>query len=632
MNKKNYSYFFLAFLTIACVLGVFNLNIHENLNDSIPTNSYLEKLVPFIDEGKKTIIFSLDIDPSQNILNIDSIAKSFTTKLSDDFPNRIDSLQYKSDIDPDEFSTFISEHLYLFLEENNYDQLDSLIALEAMRNAMVKNKEHLMNAQSIGLSKMVIDDPLHFLPLAYKNISNGLDLESLMKNQGFYFSKNQEKLLLHSSILFDPSNVELLKAFSEDLDHFKTNWNNQNETFQLDYFGTFLITVANASQIKWDIILTINFALLFIMLLLYFYYRSIVTIVFFILPGIFGIAMSLAVVWLLQGGISALALSASAVILGIVVDYSFHYFSHLSQEKDAYQTRDQILTPLIISSLTTIIAFLSLLFAQSQALKDFGLFTGLSLLFTLLFIIIFLPGLIEGLRSKKSRYKSNNLDKLIARFDNEKPKKKPVLIILFSALSILFFYYSFDVQFEDNLNNLNYYPKELKQKEIAHQNINPDKEKRITVLATGKNLDEALSANYQLFKKVNSSQLSTKITEYNSIAPFIYDKETSTLKAKKWIDFWGIRLSEFNNNFSLSTTESGFNTNAFNRFLQKLSAEPKEVNYSTFIKQHKSIGKLVLQQENVNIVSSIRVQKTHLKDVKAIQLLKTWRCRKYREV
>ena len=122
----------------------------------------------------------------------------------------------------------------------------------------------------MGMNKMVIEDPLHFLPLAYKNLSRGLDLEDLIINDGFYFSKDKEKLMLHTSILFDLSDIEKLKEFSGELSAFKEDWNIKNPEAELDYFGTFLITEANASQIKWDIILTINCALLFIIALLYF--------------------------------------------------------------------------------------------------------------------------------------------------------------------------------------------------------------------------------------------------------------------------------------------------------------------------------------------------------------------------
>ena len=125
-------------------------------------------------------------------------------------------------------------------------------------------------------------------------------------------------------------------------------------------------------------------------------------------------------------------------------------------------------------------------------MQDFGLFTGLSLLFTLLFILVFLPGLIEGLRNKKGRFKSERLDRLISKFDEKEQKKKPFFIVLFSIVSVLLIYYSFNVQFEDDLNSLNYYPQDLKQKEIAHQNIDPDIEKRIAVISIGKRYKRSL--------------------------------------------------------------------------------------------------------------------------------------------
>ncbi|MGX7836041.1 hypothetical protein ACWKSR_12895, partial [Campylobacter fetus subsp. venerealis] len=69
----------------------------------------------------------------------------------------------------------------------------------------------------------------------------------------------------------------------EQLSAFTYSWNQDSSHPVLDYFGPFAIVSANAKQIKRDIILTVTLALLFIVGLLYFYYRRLSTILFFIL-------------------------------------------------------------------------------------------------------------------------------------------------------------------------------------------------------------------------------------------------------------------------------------------------------------------------------------------------------------
>src|SRR5690606_14737030 len=103
-------------------------------------------------------------------------------------------------------------------------------------------------------------------------------------------------LMINGELIFDPKEVSSVQLLDTQLADFRDSWNQNPSHAQLDYFGSFTIVSANAHQIKKDIILTINLALLFIVGLLYFYYRKFSTILFFILPGTFGIAASITLV------------------------------------------------------------------------------------------------------------------------------------------------------------------------------------------------------------------------------------------------------------------------------------------------------------------------------------------------
>jgi len=598
-----------ALLFILVILAggysVSHLNIHENLNKSIPNKLDLDALKPVIVKGERAIFFSLDIrDFRGDNYKIDSTGHALVTQLNEAFGSQLADLQYHSDIDPDVFNSFVQDHLYLFLEESDYDAISQLISTKNISKSLAENKETLSNTQGFGMAQMIADDPLHLGQLAYRNLSKGLSLQNMLASEGLFISKDGSSLMLNGQLTIDPREVSTAQLFNEQLSSFKDNWNQNEDHPKLDYFGSFAIIAANAEQIKQDILITVNLALLFIVGLLYFYYRKFSTILFFVLPGTFGIAASVTLIYIFEGGISGLALSASAVIMGIVVDYSFHFFSHLSQEKDAIKTRNSIAFPLIISSVTTIIAFFSLTFANSEALRDFGLFTGLSLLFTLLFILFLLPHLIQLLGKKSMQSRSKKLDILVQKFSAEKIKQPRWMLLVILVATCFLAFFANDVAFENDLTKLNFYPEYLKKKEIAHQNINPDNEKRITIVVHGATENEAAERNRLLFKTLTASASEKKL-EVNSIGSFILPEKDIEQRSAAWKAFWEKKGNTFINHFASISDSLGYRANAFAPFISKIQTAPEQISTFEFASQFESLQKLILQDQNTTILTTI---------------------------
>ena len=100
-----------------------------------------------------------------------------------------------------------------------------------------------------------------------------------------------------------------------------------NET-EILLFGGPVIAVGNATRIKKDTKLVGISAGVFILLLLIGYFRKITIPILFFLPAIFGLTFSLSVITILQGSISAIAVAVGTIVLGIAIDYSFHFFNH----------------------------------------------------------------------------------------------------------------------------------------------------------------------------------------------------------------------------------------------------------------------------------------------------------------
>src|SRR5690606_11817238 len=119
-------------------------------------------------------------------------------------------------------------------------------------------------AQGFGMARSNSEDPLHLGKLAYSHLSKGLSLQNLLATEGLFISKDGTRLMINGQLTIDPKEVGSVQLLDGQLAAFRKSWNQNPTSPQLDYFGSFAIVSANATQIKQDIILTVTLALLFI--------------------------------------------------------------------------------------------------------------------------------------------------------------------------------------------------------------------------------------------------------------------------------------------------------------------------------------------------------------------------------
>jgi predicted RND superfamily exporter protein len=104
---------------------------------------------------------------------------------------------------------------------------------------------------------------------------------------------------------------------------------------------------------------------------------------------IFAFGLLVALLKLTQTPINMLNALAFPLILGVGVDYGMHLLLTLTEEGDAPEHLRTVLKPLVISGLTTIAGFGSLMFALNPALKGLGTVCALGVTSCLLTSVFF---------------------------------------------------------------------------------------------------------------------------------------------------------------------------------------------------------------------------------------------------
>src|SRR5690606_17248864 len=82
--------------------------------------------------------------------------------------------------------------------------------------------------------------------------------------------------------------------------------------------------------------------------------------------------------------------------------YALHFLVHLREHRDKEAVLKDLIRPMTLGSLTTVLAFFSLQFTNAAVLKDIGLFAGFSLIGAVLCSLIFLPHLSPDIRDREA--------------------------------------------------------------------------------------------------------------------------------------------------------------------------------------------------------------------------------------
>ena len=114
---------------------------------------------------------------------------------------------------------------------------------------------------------------------------------------------------------------------------------------------------------------------LFVIALIFLYFGSLVPLVPIALSIGVGIFSGYCVTALIFKDIHILTFVFSTTLIGVCVDYSLHYFVTLKEEKDGNVAISKIFKSLTVSLITTVSAFLILLFANFILLKQISVFT-----------------------------------------------------------------------------------------------------------------------------------------------------------------------------------------------------------------------------------------------------------------
>lgn len=600
---------FFALLVIMIAIFASRIRLEEDISglttkgDSLSKDEYVIRNFKF---AEKLIIHIRQSDTTSP--PVPEILISLANELFDSITSRFDSSYIQSVfLKTDEnllplVLNLIDNHIPLFLDEDDYSELESLNEKEQLKSIIRNNYKLLTSPASMLLKQRLVEDPLGISNKALNKLQSLQVDDQYVLHDGYIFSQDERHLLFFITPANSPSetrkNTELINYLDRLIDSVLSNKVNSKSKIgnpvKIDYFGSIAVAVGNADQLKRDIILSLSLAVIAIFLFIGWYFRNALIPLIGFIPAFFGGGLALSVLYLIKTSISAIALGIGSVILGLIIDYALYMINHFRRKQNVEEVISDMAQTILFCSLTSIGAFLCLIFLNSTVLHDLGWFAALSILGAAIFALVILPQFLGSHLLPKENVKPRmNFIDWIGAIDFG---RQGWLIIGLAFLGIVSLFFVKKVAFETDMNSLNFMSDKLIRAGSALEEVSASSLKNVYIVSTGVTIDEALQSNECAISKLNEIHALGYIRGWSGISTFLLSDSIQHERLNKWKRFWtDQRKEELISLLRQEGIHQGFLPEAFNGLDRMLSRS-----YKTLSLHESALIKESLFQEWIN--------------------------------
>lgn len=581
-------YVILVLLIGVCVIMASQITFQENITNFFSSSEEKEAAIFENIRSKDRIIVMLSGSEQEDIIQAATIFERELDSLVND--GLLSSVITHADEEViEQCSDFIYDYLPVFMTDSDFERLENNVTEESIAQTIRSTYDLLASPTGMFAGNILMQDPFgiatHLLQ-NFEQLSPDIQYEIY---DGRLFTKDLSTMLMFvdpTSGMGDTGKNDELVSRLENIEK-KAEIND----VKIDCIGGPVVAVYNARQIKYDTTVTLGLAMIFILLVIFISFRNKWSIPFILIPPAFGFLFSLAMVWLIQGEISAIAIGTGTVVLGISLSYSIHIISHLNYISSPRKIIEELTIPLTIGCFTTICAFAALMFTSSALLQDMGLFSVFALIGTTLFSLIFLPQFLKKIDRVGKSNLLNLIERIVGyRFDDN----KWVILFVLSIFVVALFFYR-DVEFDDDMSNINYMPEHIIEAEKRSADIFAAGSNDVYIVTGAENLDVLINEYGELETLLHKSMKEGKIDKVVTLSDFVIPIDEQNKRIDRWNRFWKDNKDRILSAIAKNAQECGFKEGAFGRFEEIVNKKYTPCTYS-----NQEIAQVPLVSEWIN--------------------------------
>lgn len=425
---------------------------------------------------------------------------------------------------------FAMMHVPSFVDTSLYAQFDSAIA--HVDETMANNYELIMNDETGMLTEMVSTDPLNLREYLMPDLSSGMGFTLI---DGHLFCADSTVALIYISPNFQSFDAEPSSKLMNHIKHCVSEFNKVHPEVEVLMHGAVVRAGDNNRIMARDIYLTVGISMLIVLIVLCVSFKSFNIAWQNVLPVTYGAFFALACMYWIQGGMSLMALGVGSVVLGVALSYCLHVIIHQRFVGNVEQMLKEEAVPVCLGCLTTIGAFIGLLFTQSDLLKEFGMFSTFALIGNTFFALVFLPHLLR----EDDQRRNEKVFKGIEKINNYPFDRNPYVVIGLCILIVIGFAFSGKVEFDNDLKRIGYESDALHKSEnlYSEKNDHGGQQEYFAVIAP--TLDEALDANKELSSVLDSMRNAGDLIAYTPVVSILFQSEAEQQRRiEAWKRYW----------------------------------------------------------------------------------------------
>ena len=607
----------MAFILLGVVMMVAlyfasNITLKENIADVIPQDEQVVEINEVF-EGlnfNNRLVFHLYQPDStgQNADKLIEVSDSIASSLQGNFKDLVaDIVKEIPDRQMQVMYDYYYHNLPFYLLPEDYEDIASRLDNDGPSQAVKRVYKQLLSPMG-ALTKMLVKDPLGLASYPLRRMREQQFDSNFDLYQNHIVTVDRKHLIFFVQLSHPPNETSINAKLIEGIEDVRNRYATVYPDVKVEYFGPAAVAVANAQRIKKDIILTVTLALVALFVFISLFYRSFITFFVVVTPGVFGAAVAMAVLSIFRESVSAISLGVGSVLLGITIDYALHFFTHLKRGQDIKSLFADIATPLLMSSLTTASAFLSLIFLRSTALQDLGIFAGISVIGAVTYTLVFLPHMVRAGEVNKHRH-PNIVERAVSWLAIYPfYQKRLVMAILIIITSISLFTWR-SVSFENDMLKLNYMPADLKAYQHSINSISNFSTNNIYVASQGTNIAEALQENIHAYNKFVALKEDNRIRDFYTLNSVIPAPQLQAQRLASWKHFWEKHNMEIlNNKLDSASLQLGFRPGTFSMFTETLNKKYTNISQEHLDDIISVVGKeLVIHhdEDRVSILSTL---------------------------
>ena len=464
------------------------------------------------------------------------------------------------------YELYFDRRLFL-VSDQPATEIPALLEPAALEGRAADLRRRLAQPDSMLISRTAPDDPLGLFQIIVDRIRSAKP--TLSSGGGSFQSASGDHAIILLGLRSSPFDSEHQVPLLDDLESEFARLNAEaGGQMVLELSGINRIAVASEQSIRGDANFISAVSISFVCALFLLVFHSLRHLAIAILTPVSGFAVAMAVALSGEDPVHGITLGFGFVLIGVVIDYPIHLMNHHAHSPPGTQPREtvaRIRSSLLLSGLTTTLAFIALALSDFPGLQAMGIFAAIGIPVGLAITLFSIPAFMRPSAAPTPAQQA--LAQGFARLVGWLSARVGIAVSIFAVCALIAIIGVPQLRWEDDPSTLIAGdPALIAESERVRRRI-VDFDSGRFVVGLAPSVEAALVLNDQIHERLDQTISAGDLDDMRSLHTFLWSQELQrrNLAALRSVPELGDRIDRI-------YVQSGFQPGAFRSFAEAVAA------------------------------------------------------------